>query len=133
MRSNRVTQIVFSSTCSTYGVLQRIPITEEHPQAPINPYGASKLMIERMLADFGAAYGMHSVSLRYFNAAGADPDGEIDEDHGPETHLIPTRARSGRWRTPSHHHLWRIMTPLMEPASETIFTSPILHRRMSSL
>ena len=89
MRSNRVTQIVFSSTCSTYGVPQRIPITEEHPQAPINPYGASKLMIERMLADFGAAYGMHSVSLRYFNAAGADPDSEIGEDHDPETHLIP--------------------------------------------
>ena len=66
-----------SGPCSTYGVPQRIPITEEHPQALINPYGASKLMIERMLADFGAAYGMHSVSLHYFNAAGADPDGEI--------------------------------------------------------
>ena len=89
MRSNRVTQIVFSSTCSTYCVPQRIPITEEHPQAPLNPYGASKLMIERMLADFGAAYGMHSVSLRYFNAAGADLHSEISEDHDPETHLIP--------------------------------------------
>ena len=89
MRANAVKQIVFSSTCATYGAPQRIPITEEHPQAPINPYGASKLMIERMLADFGAAYGIGSVSLRYFNAAGADPEGEIGEDHDPETHLIP--------------------------------------------
>ena len=84
-----ISQIVFSSSCATYGVPERTPIDEEHPQYPINPYGASKLMIERMLQDFGVAYGLRSVSLRYFNAAGADPDGEIGEDHDPETHLIP--------------------------------------------
>ena len=64
-------------------------MTEDHPQNPINPYGASKPMVERMLTDFGTAYGLRSISLRYFNAAGADPDGEIGEDHDPETHLIP--------------------------------------------
>ena len=82
-------RIVFSSTCATYGIPERTPIDEDHPQHPINPYGATKLMIERMLQDFDAAYGLRSVSLRYFNAAGADPDGEIGEDHDPETHLIP--------------------------------------------
>jgi len=89
MREHGVDQIVFSSTCATYGVPARIPISEETPQNPINPYGASKLMIERVLADYGDAYGLKSVALRYFNAAGADPDGEIGEDHDPETHLIP--------------------------------------------
>ncbi|EGV17459.1 UDP-glucose 4-epimerase GalE [Thiocapsa marina] len=82
-------RIVFSSTCATYGIPERTPIDEDHPQQPINPYGASKAMIERMLQDFDTAYGLRSVSLRYFNAAGADPDGDIGEDHDPETHLIP--------------------------------------------
>ena len=80
---------IFSSTCATYGEPGRIPITENAPQAPVNPYGASKLMVERMMQDFGSAYGLRSAALRYFNAAGADPDGEIGEDHDPETHLIP--------------------------------------------
>jgi UDP-arabinose 4-epimerase len=84
-----VERIVFSSTCATYGIPERTPIDEAHPQQPINPYGASKLMIERMLRDFDVAYGLRSVSLRYFNAAGADPAGEIGEDHDPETHLVP--------------------------------------------
>jgi UDP-glucose-4-epimerase GalE len=81
--------IVFSSTCSTYGVPERMPIAEDAEQRPINPYGAGKLMIERVLRDYDAAYGLRSVSLRYFNAAGCDPDGEVGEDHDPETHLIP--------------------------------------------
>src|SRR5262249_16398052 len=81
MRAEQVSEIVFSSTCATYGVPERTPITEDSPQHPINPYGASKLMVERILADYGAGYGLKSVSLRYFNAAGADPDGEIGEDH----------------------------------------------------
>jgi len=81
--------LVFSSTCATYGVPQAVPIAEDHPQNPINPYGASKLMIERMLKDFDVAHGLRSISLRYFNAAGADPTGEIGEAHDPETHLIP--------------------------------------------
>jgi UDP-arabinose 4-epimerase len=81
--------LVFSSTCATYGVPQQIPIPEDHPQAPINPYGATKLMIERMLADLAPAQGLRSVALRYFNAAGADPEAEIGELHDPEPHLIP--------------------------------------------
>jgi UDP-glucose 4-epimerase len=81
--------IVFSSTCATYGVPQQIPITEDQPQSPINPYGRSKLMVEQLLQDFGQAYGLPSVIFRYFNAAGADPEGDLGEDHDPETHLIP--------------------------------------------
>ncbi|MBD2152136.1 UDP-glucose 4-epimerase GalE [Pseudanabaena sp. FACHB-1277] len=84
-----IKNFVFSSTCASYGVPQQIPITEEHPQAPINPYGATKLMVERILQDFDVAYGLKSVIFRYFNAAGADPSGAIGEDHNPETHLIP--------------------------------------------
>lgn len=84
-----VDKMVFSSTCATYGNPSSIPISEDHPQMPINPYGASKQMVERMLADFGAAHGLRSAALRYFNAAGADPDGEVGEAHDPETHLIP--------------------------------------------
>ncbi len=88
-RDHGIDKFIFSSSCATYGIPEQIPIPEEHPQHPINPYGASKLMIERMLSDFGSAYGLRSISLRYFNAAGADPDGEIGESHDPETHLIP--------------------------------------------
>jgi UDP-glucose-4-epimerase GalE len=84
-----VDSFVFSSTCSTYGVPERMPIDEDTPQRPINPYGATKLAIERMLADYAGAYGLRSASLRYFNAAGCDPDGETGELHEPETHVIP--------------------------------------------
>ncbi len=87
--TERPLPIVFSSTCATYGVPQQVPITEDHPQAPINPYGRSKWMVEQLLTDFAAAYGLPSVIFRYFNAAGADPDGDLGEDHDPETHLIP--------------------------------------------
>jgi UDP-arabinose 4-epimerase len=84
-----VRRIVFSSTCATYGLAEALPIDERHPQRPMNPYGESKLFVERMLQWFGKAYGVQWVALRYFNAAGADPDGEIGEEHDPETHLIP--------------------------------------------
>jgi UDP-arabinose 4-epimerase len=84
-----VGRIVFSSTCATYGVPESLPIRDEHAQRPINPYGESKLFVERALHWYGVAHGLQSVALRYFNAAGADPDGEIGEDHDPETHLIP--------------------------------------------
>ena len=84
-----VDKLVFSSTCATYGNPREIPMRESHPQDPINPYGAGKLMIERALKDYALAYGMKSVSLRYFNAAGSDPEGRIGERHDPETHLIP--------------------------------------------
>ncbi len=87
--SERPLPIVFSSTCATYGIPQQVPITEDHPQAPINPYGRSKWMVEQLLTDFSAAYGLPSVIFRYFNAAGADPDADLGEDHNPETHLIP--------------------------------------------
>lgn len=80
-----VKQFVFSSTCATYGEPSEIPIPEAHPQNPINPYGMSKLMVEKMLWDFDRAYGLRSVMFRYFNAAGADPNGHLGEDHNPET------------------------------------------------
>lgn len=98
MRDEGVKHIVFSSTCATYGTPARLPISESSPQRPINPYGASKLMVERMLSDFGKAHGLAWAALRYFNAAGADLDGELGEVHDPETHLIPLvlDAASGR-------------------------------------
>jgi UDP-glucose-4-epimerase GalE len=89
MAARSVTQFVFSSTCATYGDPIETPIGENHPQRPINSYGETKLAIERALPHFARAHGIHSVALRYFNAAGADPDGEIGEDHAPEIHLIP--------------------------------------------
>jgi len=92
--------VVFSSTCATYGVPDKVPIPESHPQRPINPYGFTKLVVERILSDLDQAYGLRSVSLRYFNAAGADPDGEIGEAHDPETHLIPLVLAAARDGTP---------------------------------
>jgi len=89
MVAANVKKLVFSSTCATYGIPTVVPITEDHPQFPINPYGATKLMVERILADFDVAHEFKSVCFRYFNAAGADPDGLLGEDHNPETHLIP--------------------------------------------
>lgn len=89
MMAAGVDKFVFSSTCATYGIPETFPITETSPQQPINPYGASKLMCERILADFNQAYDLKSVCLRYFNAAGADPNGLLGEDHDPETHLLP--------------------------------------------
>lgn len=89
MLAASVKTFVFSSTCATYGVPTTVPIPEDHPQDPINPYGATKLMIERVLKDFNAAYDFKSVCFRYFNAAGADPEGRLGEDHNPETHILP--------------------------------------------
>lgn len=89
MRTANVTQLVFSSTCATYGNPESVPISEDIFQNPMNPYGASKLAVERMLRDYEFAYGIRSIVLRYFNAAGAHPDCRIGEDHTPETHLIP--------------------------------------------
>jgi UDP-glucose 4-epimerase len=98
MREAKVMRIVFSSTAAVYGDPVRIPIDEVHPTQPVNPYGASKLAVERMLSDCSAAYGIGAVVLRYFNAAGADPSGELGERHDPETHLIPLvlQAAAGR-------------------------------------
>jgi len=89
-----IQRFVFSSSCAVYGVPAQIPITEDTPRAPVNPYGASKLFFENALEAYGGAYGLRSVSLRYFNAAGADESGEIGELHDPETHLIPLALQS---------------------------------------
>lgn len=89
MLEHEVNKIVFSSTCATYGNPQYVPMDEKHPQAPINPYGQTKLTIENIFKDYTAAYGLRYIALRYFNAAGAAPDGSIGESHNPESHLIP--------------------------------------------
>jgi len=89
MAAESVERFVFSSTCATYGEPLEAPIAESHPQKPINSYGESKLAVERALPHFGTAHGLRFVALRYFNASGADPEGEIGEDHSPEIHLIP--------------------------------------------
>jgi UDP-arabinose 4-epimerase len=94
MRQAGIATIVFSSTCAVYGIPDRLPITETTPKLPLNPYGETKLAIERVLHWYGAAYGLRFAALRYFNAAGADPEGEIGEDHDPETHLIPLVLRA---------------------------------------
>jgi UDP-arabinose 4-epimerase len=88
--------VVFSSTCASYGVPDRVPISEDHPQRPINPYGYTKLFVEQMLRDLHSAHGLPWVALRYFNAAGADPECEIGEAHDPETHLIPLAINAAR-------------------------------------
>lgn len=88
-RDHGIQHFIFSSTCATYGDVKKIPITEETPIAPLNPYGHSKRMVELILQDFDTAYGMKHCIFRYFNAAGADPDGTLRERHDPETHLIP--------------------------------------------
>jgi len=95
-----VRHIVFSSTCATYGTPEKVPMDESTPQRPVNPYGETKLMIERALHWYGGAYGITSASLRYFNAAGADPDGETGEEHNPETHLIPLVLDAALGRRP---------------------------------
>lgn len=104
MRRHCVNCLVFSSTCATYGIPEKLPLTEDHPQRPVSPYGASKLMVERMLADFSFAYGLRAISLRYFNAAGADVDGEIGEQHDPETHLIPLVLAAAKSQLPVTIH-----------------------------
>jgi UDP-glucose 4-epimerase len=101
MRAHGVTKFIFSSTAATFGEPQYIPIDERHPQQPINPYGRTKLMVEQALADYDRAYGFKSVCLRYFNAAGADPEGQLGERHDPETHLIPLVLQAASGRRPS--------------------------------
>ena len=98
MREAGVDRFIFSSTAAIFGTPQYVPIDERHPRAPINPYGRTKNMVEDVLGDYERAYGLRSVCLRYFNAAGADPDGRLGERHEPESHLIPLalQAASGR-------------------------------------
>lgn len=101
MRAHGVNKFIFSSTAATFGEPQFTPIDEQHPQQPINPYGRTKLIVEQALADYDRAYGLKSVCLRYFNAAGADPDGLLGERHDPETHLIPLVLQAASGRLPS--------------------------------
>jgi UDP-glucose-4-epimerase GalE len=101
LRRHRIGRLVFSSTAATYGVPEKVPITEDEPQRPINPYGSGKLAVERALADYAVAYGLGYAALRYFNAAGAAPDGSIGEDHDPETHLIPLVLQTVLGQKPS--------------------------------
>ena len=100
MLDSGVSLMVFSSTCATYGVPERVPIDEAHRQSPINPYGESKLMVERVLDWYGEAYSLNWMALRYFNAAGADPEGEVGEEHAPETHIIPLAIQAALGRLP---------------------------------
>lgn len=101
MRAHDVGSIVFSSSCATYGVPERLPIVEGMRQEPINPYGRTKLMGEQILRDACAAHGLGAVALRYFNAGGADPEGELGEEHDPETHLIPLVLQAAHGTRPS--------------------------------
>ena len=101
MRAHGVNKFIFSSTAATFGEPQYTPMDERHPQQPINPYGRTKLMVEQALADYDRAYGFKSVCLRYFNAAGADPEGQLGERHDPETHLIPLVLQAASGRRPS--------------------------------
>lgn len=100
MRAHGVNKLVFSSTAAIFGVPQYVPIDELHPQVPINPYGMTKWVTEQILRDYDAAYGMRSVALRYFNAAGAAPDAALGERHDPETHLIPLALRAAKGELP---------------------------------
>ncbi len=104
MKKHGCKRIIFSSTCATYGEPERVPITEEMPQHPINPYGATKLMVERIFKDYHRAYGLEYVVLRYFNVAGCDPEGEIGESHDPETHIIPLVLDAAGGQRPDIKH-----------------------------
>ena len=101
MIAHNVKKFVFSSTCATYGVPKKLPLTEDHPQLPINPYGQTKLDVENFLKACARAYGLSFVALRYFNASGAAEDGTIGEDHTPETHLIPLTIFAAMGKIPS--------------------------------
>ena len=123
--------LVFSSTCAIYGEPAEIPIGETTPQNPVNPYGASKAMVERILSDYQRAHEMRAIALRYFNASGADPDSELGELRDPETHLIPRAMMAIQ----GHIHDFAVFGPTIQrptaPPSETIFTSRILPRLTS--
>jgi UDP-glucose-4-epimerase GalE len=101
MAERRIRHLVFSSTCAVYGIPQSLPIREDSPTAPINPYGESKLQVEKILSWYANAHDLGWIALRYFNAAGADPDGDIGENHDPETHLIPLAIKAALGNGPA--------------------------------
>lgn len=100
MRRHGCRYIILSSSCATYGIPSEVPIPDDHPQNPINPYGRSKLMVEQIIRDYSTAYGIRYAILRYFNAAGADPEGRTGESHDPETHLIPILLQTATGQRP---------------------------------
>ncbi len=106
-----VQMLVFSSTSEVYGEAQALPLLEDHPKLPTNPYGESKWMVEQALARYSEAYGLRSISLRYFNAAGAAEDGSLGEDHDPETHLIPNAILGAQGRKPFEFTCSKVDTP----------------------
>jgi UDP-glucose-4-epimerase len=116
-----VKKFIFSSTAAIFGEPQYTPIDENHPKDPINPYGRSKWMVEQALSDYDRAYGLKSACLRYFNAAGADPDGEMGERHDPETHLIPLVLQAASGRRAQIRVFGRDYETPMEPVFVTIF------------
>jgi UDP-arabinose 4-epimerase len=125
-----ISYFVFSSSCTTYGLPLKLPITEDHPQEPISPYGASKLFVEKVLKWFEQAYSVRHMNLRYFNAAGADSDGEIGEDHDPETHLIPLVIAAAQGVNPKIEIFGTDLTPRTAQRCETTFMSAILLAHM---
>ena len=132
MRRHEVKRFILSSTCATYGDPQYLPLDENHQQSPVNPYGWSKYMLERIIRDCGKAYGIEAVFLRYFNASGCASDGAIGEDHDPESHLIPLvlmaiKGESAKISPSSEP----IGIRRMAPACAITFTWRILHRRTS--
>ena len=131
MVAEAVQYFVLSSTCATYGEPIETPIAETHPQRPINSYGETKLAVERALPHFERAHGLHSVALRYFNAAGADPDGEIGEDHSPEIHVIPARSTRRRAGPGCRSSATTIRRPTGR-ACGTTFTWPTWRTPMSA-
>lgn len=122
--------VIFSSSCATYGVPDQLPIREGEAQRPINPYGRTKLIAEQMLTDYSVAYDLRYVALRYFNASGADIDGEIGETHDPETHLIPRAMMAAAGASTFWKSTAMITIHRMAPASAITFMSPIWHARM---
>ena len=131
MRDCAVAHIVFSSTCATYGIPAAVPITEQSPQAPINPYGATKMICERMLRECAASSRLTFMALRYFNATGADPDGEIGECHVPETHALPRMLDVAAGGAKPSPLTVRITRQRMAPVSATSSMSPTLLTHMS--
>jgi UDP-glucose 4-epimerase len=122
--AHEVRHFIFSSSCATYGIPESIPIDETHPLNPINPYGRTKQMIEVILKDCDAAYGLRYNSLRYFNAAGADPQGEVGEKHNPETHLIPLVLDVAAGKSKDIKIFGNDYPLRTEPVSGTTFMSP---------
>lgn len=125
--------IVFSSSCAVYGLQERIPISEDSPRLPLNPYAETKLFIEKVLASYSAAYGVKYAALRYFNAAGADPEGELGEHHEPETHLIPLAIQAALGRAPLQVFGTDYPTPDGTAIRDYVHVTDLAHAHLGAL